>query len=59
MNMELISLIIGCGIIALFLLWIDIMNRRQKETNKIHKEKNRAFKNKHLKNFSEGNNGNF
>ena len=59
MNMELISLIIGYGFIALFLLWIDIMNRRQKETNKIHKEKNRAIKNRHLKNFSEGNHGDF
>jgi hypothetical protein len=42
----MISLILGGIFIASFFLWLEIVNLKQKENNKIHKDKNKVIKNK-------------
>ena len=45
---DIISLIIGWVVIAGFLLWLDFVNRKQKELNNIHKDRNKATKYKRM-----------
>lgn len=46
MNLEFFTLLIAWIIIVGFIWWLEIVNRKQKNLNEIHKERNKVIKHK-------------
>lgn len=46
MNEEIISLFVGWVFIASFFLWLEIVNRKRKDMNKVHRDRENVIKNK-------------